>query len=318
MQKHQTNNNKHMKFHFILFAFLLPQLSFGQNQILSKIPGTKCSLIPPIGFTSTTAFSGFQNTAIGASIMINELPAPYQTLIAGFTEEALLDKGMQLKSKETVDLNGSEATIIKVRQPANGISYLKLILIFGNEDYTLLVNGIYPEGSLLIEPTIESKIEMSLLSTIYDDSQYENALDAATFKIDVSGTEFKLVKYISGSLLYSIDGKIPTEKPTIIVGNSISKISVENQKQYAEDRINELMKGEASEIKEINELVIDGMIGFEIVANGKNIDDKDQLAYQVMLFNDEGDYYIFFGQTTEEFEKYLVVFQTLAKTFERK
>lgn len=154
-----------------------------------------------------------------------------------------------------------------------------MILVFGNEDYTVLVNGVYPEGAIFIEPTIELKIKLSLLSTVYDDLQDENPLDAATFMIDIVGTDFKLIKYMSGSLIYSTDGEIPTEKPTLIVGNSLSKIPLQNQREYAEERIKNLLNLEESKVIEVNEVTIDKMQGFEIIANGENKENKAKLAY---------------------------------------
>ena len=134
-----------MKNILLLILLLIGNLTYGQADKQIKVPGTKCSLIPPSGFVSATTFSGFQNTEAGASIMINELPAPYQQLVDGFTTEALKTRGMTLISKETIDLNDSKATLFKVMQPANGTTYLKHMLVFGDTEHTVLVNGIYPE-----------------------------------------------------------------------------------------------------------------------------------------------------------------------------
>ncbi len=299
----------------LLLAFLfLGQIAFGQTEKLMKVSGTKCSLIPPRGFVAATTFSGFQNVETGASIMINELPAPYQALVDGFTAEALESKGMTLITKQTIDFNGSKATFINLTQSANGTTYLKQMLVFGDTKGTVLVNGIYPEAS----KDIETQIKDALLSTVYNNSQNDNPLEAATFTIDTKETDFKLIKYMSGSLLYSTDGKIPTEKPTLIVGNSIAKVSSQNQRKYSEERLRKLPRGELNVIKEINEISIDNLKGFEIVANGKTKDDEAELVYQVMLFNEKGDYYIFVGQTKEEFDKYLDSFKKIAKTFKRK
>ena len=246
--------------------------------------------------------------------MINEIPAPYQSLVDGFTAEALKSKGMTLIKKQTIDFNGSKATLINLTQPANGTTYLKQMLVFGDTKGTVLVNGIYPEASKDLEPQIKD----ALLSTVYNSSQNDNPLEAAAFTIDIRDTEFKLIKYMSGSLLYSTDGKIPTEKPTLIVGNSIAKVSSQNQKKYSEERLKKLPGGEFNVIKEINEITIDNLKGFEIVANGKTQDDKAELIYQVMLFNEKGDYYIIVGQTKDDFNKYLESFKKTAKTFKRK
>ena len=299
----------------ILLAFLfLGQIAFGQTDKLIKVAGTKCSLIPPSGFVAATTFSGFQNLETGASIMINELPAPYQSLVDGFTAEALKSRGMTLIKKETIDFNGSKATLIHLSQAANGTTYLKQMLIFGDTLATVLVNGIYPAAS----KASELKIKDALLSTVYNSSQNENPLEAATFTIDIKDTDFKLIKYMSGSLLYSTDGKIPTEKPTLIVGNSIAKISSQNQKKYAEERLKKLPRGELNVVKEIKEITIDNLKGFEIVADGKTKDNNNELVYLVMLFNETGDYYIIVGQSQEELEKYLDIYKKIAKTFKRK
>ena len=289
-----------MKIRFLLSLLLFGQIAFGQTEKLTKVSGTKCSLIPPSGFVTATTFSGFQNEETGASIMINELPTPYQSLVDGFTAEALKSRGMTLIKKQTIDFNGSKATLINLTQSANGTTYIKQMLVFGDTKGTVLVNGIYPE----VSKEIEAQIKEALLSTVYNSLQNDNPLEAATFTIDVKDTDFKLIKYMSGSLLYSTDGKIPTEKPTIIVGNSIAKIPSQNQKKYSEERLKKLPQGEQNIIKEIQEITIDNLKGFEIVANGKTKDNKAELVYQVMLFNDKGDYYIFVGQSQEEFEKY--------------
>ncbi|GAB0157656.1 hypothetical protein CHRYSEOSP005_29350 [Chryseobacterium sp. Alg-005] len=293
---------------------LIIQVCFGQAKNLIKVPGTKCSLIPPDGFVIASSFSGFQNNETGASIMINEIPGPYQSIIDGFTADALKMKGMTLIKKQTIDFKNSKATFFNVTQSANETNYLKQILAFGDAQQTILVNGIYPEVSKSVEPIIKD----ALLSTVCDQSQKESSLDAATFTVDISNTEFKPIKYMSGSLLYSTDGKIPTEKPILIVGNSLAKVSTQNQKKYAEERLKKLPNGNQSIIKQINKISIDNLNGYEIIADGKTKNNIPELIYQVMLFNNNGDYYMIVGQAKENFEKYLETFKKITKTFKRK
>jgi hypothetical protein len=303
-----------MKQRFLLSFLLLAQMAFGQATKLTKVPGTKCSLIPPAGFVAATTFSGFQHIETGASIMINELPAPYESIVDGFTADALLTRSMTLISKETIDFNSAKATLIKVKQPANGTTYIKQMLIFGDTKSTILVNGTYPEASKNIEP----KIKEAMLSSVYNPSQDDNAIDAASFTVDIKDTDLKLVKYISGSLLYSTDGKKPDEKATLIVANSLSKVPSQNQQKYAEERLKKHPRGEFFVIKENKEITIDNLKGYEIVADSKTKDGKPELVYQVMLFNDKGDYYIIVGQAKEEYQKNLDAFKKVAKTFKRK
>ncbi len=298
-----------------LFILLLSaQLSFGQAEKHIQVPGTKCSLIPPAGFIPSTTFAGFQDNQTGAAIMINEFPAPYQSIADGFTAEALKTQGLTVTNRQTIDFNNSQATLIDATQPANGTTFIKQILIFGDTLQTVLVNGIYPEASKAVEPEIKA----ALLSTVYNASQDDNPLDAVAFSIDVTNTEFKLVKYLSGSLIYSIDGKIPTDKPTLIVASSISKITAGNQRKYAEERLKKLPGGDLLAIREVEEVTIDNLKGYGITADAKTSDGIRELVYQVMLFNEKGDYYIVVGQTKEDFQEYLATFRQIAGTFKRK
>lgn len=302
-----------MKNLICLLVVFLFQFSFGQTEKHIKVEGTKCSLIPPDGFEKVNNFSGFQHTETGSSIMVTELPAPYQMLVESFTPEALKGKGMNLISKNEINFKQSKAMMYYVSQSASGTTYLKQILMFGDDKKTIMINGIYPEAS----KSIEEKIKESLLSTIYDESQSENPLEAVSFSIDVSGTEFKLIKYLSGSLLYSTDGKIPTEKPTLIVGNSISKTLPEDQQKFAEERLKKLPGADEAAIRNINPISVDGMNGYEIVADSQK-DNTPQQIYQSMLFDNEGSYYIIVGQTKENFGHYLKQYQKITKTFKRK
>lgn len=304
-----------MQFRLLFILLLLGRISFAQPGNQVKIAGTKCSIIPPEGFVTATSFSGLQDPETGAAILINELPAPYQTLIDGFTPEALKAKGMTFISKETIELNNSKATLFKITQCANGVLYEKLFLLFGDATHTVFVNGMYGETVKFVE----TKIKEALLSTTYNPQQDDNPLDAATFTINTDETEFKLVKYMSGSLLYSTDGKLPTTKPVLTVGNSLSKIPAQNQKRYAEERIKQFPDGEFTIIKEMHEITIDNLKGYEIIANGKDKkSNKPTLAYQVILFTEEEDYFLIFGEANENFEDNLAAYKKIARTFKRK
>ncbi len=95
-------------------------------------------------------------------------------------------------------------------------------------------------------------------------------------------------------------------------------ISGTNQRQYALERMKKLPRGQLNEVKETKDITNDNLKGYEITADGKTQDGKPQLVYEVMLFNDQGDYFLILGNAKENFEDNLENFRKIAKTFKRK
>jgi len=296
-----------MKKNIILFSLLLISIfGFGQTSSV-LIPGTKYSMIPPEGFILSTNFSGFQNNETGASIMIMDIPTSYSSLVSGFTKEALKTKGMNLLSKENVRYKNSDAMLFKVSQKANGINYLKQVLLFGDKAKTVMVNGIYPEQA----KDSENEIKKSLFTIERNEKLVEKPLESVNFSINVDGTDYKLVKSLAGSLLYSEDDKIPTDKGLIGVSYSLGHKVNSDYKQFSIDRLKKLPDASNSIIKTIDKVTISDMEGYEIVAE----DNSKQLIYLVMLFTPNKEYYLIVGQAKDDKEKNLEIYKKVAKTF---
>lgn len=299
-----------MKKSFILFILILiSKLSYGQD-LTTLVPNTKYSMIPPKGFILSSNFSGFQNNGTGASIMISDLPASYVELVKSFTKEALKTKGLDLISKQNVKYNNTEAMLYRMSQEANGLKYFKQVLVFGDETKTIMVNGIYPEHS----KEQEKEIYNSLFSIKYNEKSEIKPLESSSFSIDVKETDYVLVKSLSGSLLFTEDGKLPSNKGLIIVSNSLgNKVSPDHQKNSIE-RLNKLPDADKAIIKTIDKIKISNMDGYEIVAEGNN----NQLIYQTMLFTLNNEYYLIVGEANDNKEKNLEVFKQVARTFKLK
>jgi hypothetical protein len=137
------------------------------------------------------------------------------------------------------------------------------------------------------------------------------------FKVDLSGTSFKLPRVMGNSLVFTTDGMIPTDRPMMVIGKSFRSVETSDRKQYCLDRMKKLPRGEFNLIRDIKEVSYDNMNGFEIVADGKNNEDGAQLVYQVMLFNEAGEYFILTGLASEEMDKSLEMFRKVAASFRR-
>ena len=284
-----------------------------ENHILIK--GTNIYLIPPKDYIESSNFKGFQSPNSQTSmIMVMEIPGPFSEVSKGFNSEMLATKGMKLKNKKEVSINKYKGLILDIDQDANGLTYSKHILIYGNEKSTTMINGIYLENDVENGKIIKNSIE----TIIVNNSINADPRTVLDYTIDETAGNLILVRIIGNGFLLNRDGKMPTEsndKTTLITDKSFTKNEIKNKKLFCISRIKKLPENyQILPKKGINEIEIDGIKGFELYA--KNTENERELVYQVILFPKNGGYFIFFG--TYENEKAVDDIKKVILTFKRK
>lgn len=313
-----------MKKNILFFLALLNGIySFSQLTIESnvtsdhqEIRGSKISMVRPKDFKVAVNFMGFQHAESNSSVMVLDIPGPFSKVSGGLNAENLLKQGVRVDSIQSIKVNGLSGLLIKGEQTANGVDYRKYSLAFGNDVETILISGIVPKDNL----DLEQKVKNALLSTFYNPSKILTPLDAVDFEISTEGTDFVFAKSMSNMLVYNRDGKMPSESTdmaSLVVAKAISKVEITDKKEFASNRI-KMLPVQITKIKSVEPTEINGLKGYEITAEGANRKTGvKELAYQVMLFNEES-YYIIFGSCQDKFEENLKVFQKLIGTFKLK
>lgn len=280
------------------------------------VPGTKFSIIPPAGFVKAPNFFGFQQPESGSSILFTNVKAPFDAISKAFTKESLLSKGMELERMESFTLNGFPALFISCKQQSKGVIFTKYSILCGSNEQVWIVNGVFHQEM----KEIGKEINKSMLTIYYDSNKKDDALEAIDFEIKTTGSRLVYVGVVSGSLIYSNDGKIPPEtkeKTYLIASKSFSNTTIEDKKLFCLNRL-KTTPFELISTDSIAEIMIDGISGYEIVASGKNLKKtEDVLIYQVILFSDDL-YYIILGSANQDFEKNLDEFRKMVKAFNRK
>lgn len=300
----------------IMITFSQEVLSSQITDEHTEVEGTKISMAPPNGFVKATNFAGFQQDESGASIMVLDLPGPFSEVSKGFTKEGLLTQGMTLIRLEEITLNDVPAVLLTAQQDAYGNTYKKYILAFGNEKETILINGTFLNNHV----ELEEPIKTALLSVLYQAEKEIDPFSTVDFEISTEGTGFLFAKSMANALIFSRDGKVPSEsddQANFIAGKAFSEMLIVDKEEFALNRIKQL----PTEIKKIistKPIEINGISGFEIIANGKDRKTGSlEKVYQVMLFSDTL-YYILLGSSEANFDKNIDLFKKLARTFKRK
>ncbi len=312
-----------MKIPFLISLLLVTAFSAFTQTIINNeltenyqlINGTKVSLLLEEGFTQAVNFQGLQQTESNASIMAFSVPAPFAEIEKGMTADNLKKKGIEVIAIDQLQINGKSALLMTGKQFARDNYFRKYILVLDADKETVLLNGSIPEELT----SICSSVRKMMLSVIYNENQSTDPLANAGFSLDTTGTAFRFAKGSFNGLVYTFDGKMPTEskeKTNLMASKSHSEVVIEDKKLYCINRLKQA-PFEIDSIQEIQPLTIDGISGYSILADGKSKTTKQQqLVYQVILFSDQM-YYIFMGTTTDETGKSLEQIKALLATFKR-
>ncbi|MEL6588665.1 MAG: hypothetical protein AAFQ68_01215 [Bacteroidota bacterium] len=285
-----------------------------------QVQGTKVFMVVPESFAVATQFQGFQDFDRSASLLVAILETPVQPLLQAFTKEALKGQGVEMEDKEPISLNGMKGTWITGTQSAYGSTFNKYILVFGDESFTCIVNGMYPEES---KEELDALVVDAMRSTYYDQEAELNYLDALSFVLDTKGTKMQFGTLLTGSALYTVDGKVPTEsedKANFLAGPSLNPSLILDEKAFCIKRLKQLPYENLSFREEdIIEVDIDSLHGYSIPAVGTDSkDEAERFIYQTILFTDDGNYYILLGTAATDYEENRKLFALLTERFRRK
>jgi hypothetical protein len=282
-----------------------------------SFPAAGVKLMRPAGFDDAENFHGFQQPSTQSSVMVVMIPGPYAETTRGFTADQFKTRGMTLRSKETIEINGMAGLLLSVKQNGYGTEFAKWIVALGDESETTLVTATFPESE---ETNLSDALRAVVLSTKSDDAPAPTPGTDSVFAIDASA-KLKLTRGIGKMLSYSKDGTIPTESPQdpiFIAAPSLSGIPIDNKRQFAVQRLFQTAHTRITSVTSNTAITIDALEGYEIVADAEDVDSGTALkVYQVILY-DEESYFLMQGLVGVKLaDEYLPEFKAMARSFTR-
>lgn len=282
-----------------------------------SFPTAGIKLIRPAGFDAAENFEGFQQPSTQSSVMVTMLPGPYSETTRGFTAEQLKPLGMNLRSKEVVEIAGHSGLILDITQTANGTEYGKWVAAFGREAKTIMVTASYP---LSEEANLSESLKAVVLSAKMDKTTATTSVDEAGFSID-EAADLKPAKGLGKLLMYTKDGVVPTkspEDPVFIAAKSMSKVRFPDKRDAAIKRLYQTANTKVISILSTTEISTDGLNGYEIIADAESTDSGTAIKiYQVILF-DENSYILMQGLVgVTAADIYLPEFKSMARSLKQ-
>jgi hypothetical protein len=131
------------------------------------VPGTNVYFVPARELSPASAFGGFESKGRRIEVIVANIDAPFADITAGFTDASFQSKGMELKSRGDLTINGGKAILFKVLHPDAGINWGKWIMLAENGGSTLVVNAVFISG----DADAASDLEIMLKGLYLDDTQ---------------------------------------------------------------------------------------------------------------------------------------------------
>lgn len=228
------------------------------------------------------------------------LYTPLETLLVEFGDKKLKERGLELKSASEFNWNGARALLMKIFRPLqDGRIKGQWILVVDRNDHTWMVNGAYDAKNQQSSAEI-----LAILQTAWWDPNEAPGTGGRTPNgaLDTSGTPFKLAKVSSGALIYTKDGRLPTDSPdkAVFVVSKINNSHIPVGKRAEFAKANCVSAALGNELEIVSEKKAKNETLSEIVAKADNEEDES-IIYQTMLFG-AAHYNVMIGitRTTDE------------------
>lgn len=143
-----------------LFAQTAPAQQLTQDH--QPVPGMALQLIPPIGFSTATDFTGFVQAASRSTVHLSELGGSVHENLPKFSRESLMSRGIFVQREESFMTGLVPARFIEAEQFAHGSKQVKYIYLLGNLKQCFLITASFPKDVGDLGPLIKS----SMLSAI--------------------------------------------------------------------------------------------------------------------------------------------------------
>lgn len=279
------------------------------------VRGTKVQLVPPATWQAAPTFPGFFDKESSSSVMVTEIPAPFDKVKLGFTDkDELARRGMTLLSAEDRKQGEYDGVLVMLTQSTPNVTVNKVIWLFGTPKETVVVMGtvIAENKDKWFEAT-----DACVRSSSWHPNHKHDPLEGLSFKLnDMQGLQ--LVTRFGDTLSFSENGKIDTEntgKLLYTIGPALNSGEIVDREGFVDLRIRGL-PFEILEVESKTELEIDGMEGYEVKLS-TSVDEQERVAYVVILFEDD-NYWIAFGEVkAEEREAAFEKFSKITRSLER-
>ena len=283
-----------------------------------RVTGTSVAMTPPAGFVPSGRFPGFERADLQSTIMVTEVPGPVADVSRGLTATGLASRGMTLISSTRQLVDGRQALLLKVSQPAGGMTVHKWMIVSGDAKASIMLVGTFPKE---YEPQLGDAMKESLLTARWAVAAAPpDHFEGLSFHISPT-TSLKIAGRMSNMLMFTESGRMGPQGPTaavFVVGTSLAPVDLSDLKAFATTRASQTNQLKGLRVSKQGATTLGHETAYELVAEGTDVATGRLVTlYQVVLPDPQG-YVLMQGMVASTRAGTMVPeFQKAAQTFRR-
>lgn len=280
-----------LAFLLILFSFALPGFSSDAPKVINveKTPQHREFLEIPVslslkdGYSFVKTESGVADKKKKMAIEGSLVHIPYEKLLEEIKNDCLKEKNMEVKSQSSFIWNGDRAELLKIFRTGGKTTVGKWVLIVERGAETWMISAAY---SAKDANASQEALDM-IKSAWWQQGNAESTAASAPLLPDMSGTPFRAADFRSDTLIFTKDGKLPTQDPdkAIFVVSEVAeaRYTQERREAFAKEHLAAIEPGSVLEVISSEEETLIGVPAMITVAYAVSGEQK-KLIYQAALF----------------------------------
>ena len=243
------------------------------------------AVVPRAGYNFKKTESGAADNAKKVSLDAVLLHMPYTRLLEEIANDCLKKENMEVKSRSSFIWNGSAAELLKIFQPSGKTVIGKWVLIVDRgADTCWMISGAYSAKDAAAAQAVLDTLKSAWWPS--DDTAQQAVSGTLLANVKTEETPFRIAGFRQDSLIYTKDGRIPTQDPDqalyVISHVSGAYIPSEKRESFAAEHIAEVERGAKLEIISQTQESINGLPAIVTVAYTEG--EPQSLIYQAAVF----------------------------------
>ena len=254
---------------------------------------SRIGLVPPVGFTPSTKFPGFENPQASAAILLVELPGDtYVDVEKGFTDEALKARGMTVQLREPLTFKDGKGFFVSGPQESGGQKRHEAVLVANLAGVTSIVSVQMVEAT---HATLTDAVVRDAFKTLAIRQQVPESEKLAVLPYKIGNlAKFRIVRSGYEGVAILTDGPNDevnaVEQPFMLIGVAPGEPPKgDDRDKFARSMFNTIPGLKDVKITRSEPLRIGQAQGYEIVAEAKDAkSNTDVSAVQWLRFGQAG------------------------------